>query len=232
MPPPPRLGAVLREAASDLYYHSLRLVPGNLLWGVVLLATLWFGIAAPALLLIGGVALVPVSIGLMRMVTSVVRDGHTVMSDFGAALRPEAWRHLLLGMGQLLLLVVAVVDMLIGVQLGGLLGTFLAVSAIYMLFAVWGLGVTCWPVLLDPLRDDEPIRQKLRLGVAVALTGPVRVTGVALLLAAFLTASAILAALLLTVAVAFVFLVAARYVLPAADRLEGRETVEIDDDER
>jgi len=223
---------VLREAASDLYYHSLRLVAGNLLWGVVLLATLWLGVTAPPLLLIGGVALVPISIGLMRMATSVVREGHTVMSDFGAAFRPRAWRHLALGIGQLMLLVVAAVDLLIGVQLGGMLGTFLAMSAIYMLFAVWGLGVTCWPVLLDPLRDDEPIRQKLRLGVAVALTGPVRLTGVALLLIAFLAVSTILAALLLTVAVAFVFLVAARYMLPAADRLEGRATVETDDDER
>jgi len=223
---------VLREAASDLYYHSLRLVAGNLLWGVVLLATLWLGVTAPPLLLIGGVALVPISIGLMRMATSVVREGHTVMSDFGAAFRPRAWRHLALGIGQLMLLVVAAVDLLIGVQLGGMLGTFLAMSAIYMLFAVWGLGVTCWPVLLDPLRDDEPIRQKLRLGVAVALTGPVRLTGVALLLIAFLAVSTILAALLLTVAVAFVFLAAARYVLPAADRLEGRATVETDDDER
>ena len=223
---------MLREAASDLYYHSLRLVAGNLLWGVVLLATLWLGVTAPPLLLIGGVALVPISIGLMRMATSVVREGHTVMSDFGAAFRPRAWRHLALGIGQLMLLVVAAVDLLIGVQLGGMLGTFLAMSAIYMLFAVWGLGVTCWPVLLDPLRDDEPIRQKLRLGVAVALTGPVRLTGVALLLIAFLAVSTILAALLLTVAVAFVFLAAARYVLPAADRLEGRATVETDDDER
>lgn len=223
---------MLREAASDLYYHSLRLVAGNLLWGVVLLATLWLGVTAPPLLPIGGVALVPISIGLMRMATSVVREGHTVMSDFGAAFRPRAWRHLALGIGQLMLLVVAAVDLLIGVQLGGMLGTFLAMSAIYMLFAVWGLGVTCWPVLLDPLRDDEPIRQKLRLGVAVALTGPVRLTGVALLLIAFLAVSTILAALLLTVAVAFVFLVAARYVLPAADRLEGRATVETDDDER
>ena len=223
---------MLREAASDLYYHSLRLVAGNLLWGVVLLATLWLGVTAPPLLLIGGVALVPISIGLMRMATSVVREGHTVMSDFGAAFRPRAWRHLALGIGQLMLLVVAAVDLLIGVQLGGMLGTFLAMSAIYMLFAVWGLGVTCWPVLLDPLRDDEPIRQKLRLGVAVALTGPVRLTGVALLLIAFLAVSTILAALLLTVAVAFVFLVAARYMLPAADRLEGRATVETDDDER
>lgn len=220
---------MLREAASDLYYHSLRLFVGNLLWGVVLLATLWFGMAVPALLLIGGMTLVPISIGLMRMATSVVREGHTVMSDFGAAFRPRAWRHVALGLGQLMLLIVAGVDMLIGVQLGGLLGTFLAVSAIYMLFAVWGLGVICWPILLDPLREEEPIRRNLGLGVAVALTGPVRLTGVALLLIAFLAVSTVLAALLLTVAVAFVFLFAAHYVLPAADRLERRATLELED---
>lgn len=220
---------MVREAASDLYYHSPRLFVANLLWGVVLLATLWLGMSAPPLLLIGGVTLVPISIGLMRMATSVVREGHTVMSDFAVAFRPRAWRHMALGLGHLMLLVVAAVDLLIGVQLGGMLGTFLAVSAIYMLFVVWGLGVSCWPVILDPLRGDEPMRQKLRLGVAVALTGPVRLTGVALLLATFLAVSTVLAALLLTVALAFVFLVAARYVLPAADRLEGRATLELED---
>jgi len=223
---------VLREAASDLYYHSLRLVAGNLLWGVVLLASLWFGMVAPPLVLLGGVALVPISIGLMRMVTSVVREGHTVMSDFGAAFRPRAWRHVALGFGQLMLLLVAAGDLLIGVQLGGMLGTFLAVSAIYMLFAVWVLGLTCWPVLLDPLRSDEPISHNLRLGVALALARSGRLSGLALLLGAVLAGSTVLAALLLTVAVAFAFLVAARYVLPAADRLEGRETVETDHDDR
>ena len=217
---------MLREAAADLYYHSVRLVAANLLWGVVLLATLLFATAAPPLLLVGGLALVPISIGLMRMVTSIVREGHTVMSDLLAAFRPAAWRHLALGVGHLLVLVVGVGDLLIGVQLGGLLGTFLAVSAIYMIFAAWGLGLCCWPVLLDPLRRGEPMGHNLRLGIAVALAMPVRVTGLAALLAAFLAASTLLAALLLTVAVALAFLVAARYVLPAADRLEGRGTVE------
>lgn len=60
---------------------------------------------------------------------------------------------------------------------------------------------------------------------------PVRLTGLAVLLGAFLAASTLFAALLLTVAMALAFLVAARYVLPAADRLEGRATVEPDPDE-
>lgn len=59
-------------------------------------------------------------------------DAALKLSDFSDAFRPAGWRHLALGLGHLLLLVVGVVDLLIGVQLGGLLGTFLAVSAIYM----------------------------------------------------------------------------------------------------
>jgi hypothetical protein len=46
----------------------------------------------------------------------------------------------------------------------------------------------------------------------------------ALVLAAFLAASAVLAAALITVSVAYSALVAAHFVLPAADRLEGRPT--------
>lgn len=229
VPPPPRLTRAIREAAIDLYYHSVRLVAANVLWGFIVLATLWFGLGAPLVLLLGIVAQVPIAIGIQNMATSVVREDHTVMSDLAVALR-ERRSLLLLGLAQLLLATVAIGDMVIGVSLGGVLGTFLAVSAVYMLFGVWVLGLTCWPIVLDPLRR-EPVSRALRLGLMLAIAHPLRISLLALLSALFVAASALLAALLLTVSIAFVCLLAARYVLPAADRLEGRATRFVDGDD-
>src|SRR6185369_11099999 len=41
------MGHPFRDALSDLYFNSWRLVPANVVWGVVLLATLGLGVAFP-----------------------------------------------------------------------------------------------------------------------------------------------------------------------------------------
>jgi hypothetical protein len=224
VPPPPRLARAVREAAIDLYYHSVRMVTGNVAWGILVLATLWFGLATPLLLVVGVLAQVPIAIGIQNMAVSVVRDDNTVMSDLLVAVRERRWL-LLLGAGQLVLGIVALTDAAIGISFGGPLGAFFAASAVYMLFILWALSLTCWPVLLDPVRRGEPLGRRLRLGVTLALAHPIRISLLALLALVFLAASALLAALLVSVSIAFICLVAARYVLPAADRLEGRATL-------
>jgi hypothetical protein len=84
--------------------------------------------------------------------------------------------------------------------------------------------VVAWPLVMDPLREGQPLRARLRLAVILVLAHPLRMGALALVLAAFLAASAVLAAALITVSVAYCALVAAHFVLPAADRLEGRPT--------
>lgn len=224
IPPSPRLGRVLRLAAEDLYYHGVRLVVANLIWGAGALATA-FLLARSPIGILALVAMIPLTAGLMGMATALVRDRSVVMSDFGAAIRARFWRQLALGAIQLAIIIVVGFDLLLGAQLGGMFGALLAILAFYTAIAVWLLSVTIWPIVTDPERRGEPVRSGVRLGALLVLAHPIRIGMLAILLAALALASTILAAAIITFAAAYLTLVAAHYVLPAADRLEGRQTV-------
>ncbi len=212
----------------DLYYNSVRLVAANLVWafGLLLIAFLVTRTLAALPL---AVLVVPLSTGLGGMATRLVRNRHIVLSDFTDAIRGQFLRHFCLGLAQLVLGFIAIVDLGIGLQSAGLIGLALTVSAIYALIGLWVVGVAAWPILLDPVRADEPVLARLRLGALLALAHPIRVGGLALLLAILLALSTVLIAALLSVAGALTSLIAAHYVLPAADRLEGRATLEVED---
>jgi hypothetical protein len=79
-----------------------------------------------------------------------------------------------------------------------------------------------WPILLDPARAAEPARDRLRLAALLVLAHPLRVAGLGLVLAVLVVVSTVAVIALVTVSVGFGALVASRYVLPAADRLEAR----------
>ena len=215
---------MLRVAAEDLYYHGVRLVVANVVWGIGALATA-FSLTRSAL---GGlllVAMIPLSVGLMGMATALVRDRTLVLSDFARSIRARFWRMLALGVGQLALIAIAVFDLAFGLQIGGVVGLVLAVVSFYTVLAVWLLALTVWPIVTDPERRGEPVRSGVRLGALLVLAHPVRIGVLALLLAIAAVAASIFAAAILTFAAAYIALVAAHFVLPAADRLEGRPTL-------
>jgi hypothetical protein len=89
--------------------------------------------------------------------------------------------------------------------------------------ALWGAAFAFWPLLVDPERAGEPLGNRLRLALTVIFVAPARYAGLLLVLAVAIIASTVLFAALLTVTVAFTALVMCHYVLPLADRLEGRE---------
>lgn len=228
VPPAPRLGSAIREAGLDLYYNSVRLVPANVLWALSLLGigfVLARGLALAPLVLL----MIPLTMWLMGMATTLVRRRRLHWSDGIDAVRGRFWRLVGIGLLQLLLSVVAAVDVLIGLQLSGIVGPIVVVGGAYTLAAIWLVAVTTWPLLLDPVRARDGTRGSLRLGLLLVLAHPVRLGVLALLLAGFLAASTVLAAALVTVSGALTMLVAAHYVLPAADRLEGRATLEVID---
>ena len=224
VPPAPTLRRVLRVAAEDLYYHGVRLVVANLVWGIAAVLTA-FAITRSPLGLLALVAMVPLTVGLMGMATAVVRERTVVMSDFTRALRGRVWRLLALGIAQLALVALAVFDLLLGIQLGGIFGLLLSIFAFYTGIAIWVLALVVWPIVADPERRDEPLRSSVRLGALLTLAHPIRMGLLALVLAALTLASTILVAAIITFAAAYVALVAAHYVLPSADRLEGRATL-------
>src|SRR6266542_209552 len=188
LPDPPRLGGAMREAAFDLYYNSWRMVPANIVWGVLFVAVILLGgLWLPFLVLLAVLA-VPFA-GIVRMAAGVARGAGTSFSDFTTGMRRFLWPALATG-------------------------------------AVATLLVAFWPILVDPLREELPVRRRLWLALLVNLARPVRMFFLTALLTALLVASTVLFAAVVTVSVAYVSLVAARYVLPAADRLEGRPTVQ------
>lgn len=215
---------MLRVAAEDLYYHGVRLVVANVVWGIGVVAVA-FSLTRSALGWLILVAMIPLSVGLMGMATALVRERSLVLSDFTRAIRARFWRLLALGVGQLALIAVSVFDLALGLQMGGPIGLVFALLSFYTALAIWLLAVTVWPIVTDPERRDEPVRSGVRLGGLLILAHPFRIGLLALVLAIVAAVASILAAAILTFAAAYLALVAAHFVLPAADRLEGRRTL-------
>lgn len=229
VPPRPSLLRAIREAAIDLYYNLVRLVAVNVLWGFAILLIGFLSTAGVAALVLV-VGLIPLTAGLMGMATELVRNRRLDFSDFAAGMRRRFWAHLGIGVAQLVITLVATTNLLVGAQTPGFIGPILLLTAFYTLVALWILAVSTWPLLLDPVRADDPLRRIVRLGAALVLAHPVRIGGLALLLGGFLALSTVFAAALVTVSGVFGFLVVAHYVLPTADRLEGRATQEVSED--
>ena len=221
---------MLRTAAEDLYYHGVRLVVGNLVWGICAVLTA-FAVTRSILGLIALAIMIPLTAGLMGMATAVVRERSVVMSDFARPLRRRSWRLLVLGAAQFGLSVVVAFDLFLGLQIGGAFGLVMAIVAFYSGLALWVLAWTIWPIVTDPGRLDEPVRSGVRLGALLVLAHPIRMGLMALVLAVITVASTILAAAIITFAAAYLALVAAHYVLPSADRIEGRETLIVEGSE-
>ncbi|MGH2418500.1 MAG: hypothetical protein ACRDFY_09225 [Candidatus Limnocylindria bacterium] len=215
---------MLRLAAEDLYYHGVRLVVANLIWGIGFLLTA-FTLTQSVLGIVPLIAMIPLTVGLMGMATALVRERSVVLSDFARAVRGRFWRLLALGLAQFGLTGLAGFDLLFGLQVGGLIGLVMAIFAFYSVLALWVLSLTIWPIVADPERRAEPIRSGVRLGALLVLAHPLRIGLMAIVLALIAVASTAFVAAIITVAAAYMALVAAHYVLPSADRLEGRATV-------
>jgi len=94
--------------------------------------------------------------------------------------------------------------------------------------ALWGLValvmvvIAIWPVLVDPRREDRPLRRRLQLAGLVLIGRPGRLFLLTVLILAILVASTVLLGAIVLVGVAYTSLLATRWVLPAADDLEAR----------
>jgi len=228
---PPQAGVIasIRNAARGLYLNSFRLVPANLAWGVTLILVLYLVRFSPLAALLW-LLMIPLSAGLGRMTARLVRDDRATFADWRQGFTREPGRILGIGFVQLALMAVGVLDITVGSQLPPPLGPFLAVASFYLLLATWVVAFVVWPVVLDPLRADEPILSRVRLGIRTFFARPVAIGLLALLGLVLLFLGVLLPAALVTFVVALVWLVSATIVLPTADRLEGRATLEVDED--
>jgi hypothetical protein len=117
---------------------------------------------------------------------------------------------------------VLVLDLVWGLTSATPLGWAFATVAGWGLLALWLVGWTLAPLLVDPMRADRPVRDRLTLAALVVLAHPFRSLAMGVLLAAFLAISTVAILPLLTVSMALAALTATRLVLPLADRLERR----------
>ena len=218
-PARPGLGRAVREAAVDFFFNGWAFLSANVAIGAVLMSAMYAALfVSPWLIGLATLAVLPAA-GTMRMATRLRRDGHTGLGDFAEVFRGH-WRVLLLGVAQVVIGVVLVVDVAIAFAWGSWIGTFLLVGAAYGIALLWAVAVVAWPILLDPVRDAIPIRRRLRLAVLVVVHNPRRIAALAVVSGVMLLAATVLIAPILTVALSLAWLTIGGCVLPLADELE------------
>ena len=214
------LPRALRRAAVDFYYQSIRLVPANVVWGIVLVALGWAAISVGVWVAIVGAPLLgPPLAGIYRLAGLVTRGQHVVLSDAFAAARelfvPALVTAAAVGWGLGLL----ALNVAVGIDTSSPLGWGFATLAGWGAVALLIYAVAVWPLLADPARATEPARQRARLAGYVVLAAPFRMFGLTVVIAVLAVVSTIAFAALVTISVAFIALVACHMVLPDADRL-------------
>jgi uncharacterized membrane protein YesL len=218
---PPSIGGALRAAAQDGYYHSWRLVPANVVWSVVALSIAGLALIAPPAILLFPLLALPTA-GIFRVTTRIVRGEAVSFWDAIDAWRTNALATIGIGAGFVAATIVLGFNVVSGLASASLLGWGLATLAAWGLLATWLLAWTAWPILVDPRRADRPIMARLRLAALLVLAHPIRIALLGIVLGLFLAVSTLAVVALATVSVAFSALVASRFILPAADRLEAR----------
>jgi len=221
-PTAPRLGGALRGAAIDFYFNSWRLVPANLVWaaGLVAILALAASVSLLALLLVPLLALP--TVGIYRLAALIVRGEPAALSDAFAAWRRFGAPALALAVALLAAGVMFGFNVANGLLRGDLAGWSLATLAFWGLVVAAMAACAAWPVLVDPRREMLSTHARVRLALLLIVAYPVRFAALALVLGLIVAISTVGFAALLTISVSYVALVAVRYVLPAADRLEAR----------
>ncbi len=214
--------AAVRLALSDLYYHSIRLVPANLAWGIASLAVGWVAVTvSPVLALLLAPLLAFPLLAVVRLAGLIVRGHDVVLSDASNVVRRRPGRTLLAGIATEGAVIVLTANVAIGLMTGAPLGLGLAVLAGWGLLAVALTVLPFWVILADPERPDIGVVEAARLAAGLLLVRPGRLIALSIVLAAVLAVATVLMAAVLTVGVAYAALVTARTVLPAADDIAG-----------
>jgi hypothetical protein len=222
LPPSPRLGAAMRAAAVDFYYHSLRLVLANVVWGVAffVVVAVWAGLG-PVALLLAPLLAIP-WVGVVRLAALIARGDEVVLSDAFGAYRRWLVPALAAGFAFVLAAFVLLTNLAVGLHFGGVAGWSFATLSAWGLVIDWLVALSFWPLLVDPRRDDLGGLAKLRLAAILVVAFPLRLTALGIVAAIVAVASTVAIAAIVTISVAYVALLSCRYVLPAADRLERR----------
>lgn len=216
---PPRrvsLAGALRFAFGAYLDSIVVLFPVNVVWAVVVAAFALLRVGLPVAIVLAPLLAVPTS-ALMRLAVAAARDGVPSWSMARDELGRLVGRKVGLAAVQLLVTVIALVNVLVGSGVGGLPGILSAIVAGYALVVVTVYAHALWPIVCDPQRE-APLGQQLRLAVAVVMLRPLTLGVLSLI-----TVLAVLVSLQLLVPAIFlpslVLLATAAYVVPFVDGL-------------
>ena len=217
------LPGALRRAAVDFYYQSIRLVPANVVWGIVLVALGWAAIVLGIWVAIVGAPLLgPPLAGIYRLAGLVTRGRHVVLTDAFAAARELFVPAVVLAAAFVWGLGLLVLNVAVGINASNPLGWVFATLSGWGGVALLIYAVVVWPLIADPARAAEPARERARLAGYVVLAAPFRMFALAVVVVVLTVVSTIAFAALVTISVAFIALASSHLVLPDADRLVER----------
>ena len=212
---------VVRAALSDLYFHSVPLVALNVLWGLGALAIVFSAITWSLVVVALSPLLAIPAMATFRMAARIVRqDGDRSVGGALGTATSTVVGTILLGSALGVAIVVLASNTIIGLTGTEPFEWVLGTLAAWGLVTVWAGGLAALPLLVDPLRADRSIGDRLRLAAAVLLANPRRFATLGLSTAVFVVVSAVLTVVLLSTSLAIIALIACRVVYPLADRLE------------
>ena len=158
---------------------------------------------------------------LMRLAVVAARGASPSWRIVREELGRLALRKVGLAAVQLMVLLVSLVNVSLAPRIGGIPGILSTIVAGYALVASSVYATALWPIVCDPRREG-PLREQLRLALAVMLLRPVQIavltviTVLAVLVSVQLVAPAVFLPLLVMLAIA-------GYVVDVADRLRPIE---------
>lgn len=215
------LWAALRAATVDFYYHSIRLVVANLIWGAAFFVVWSLTVAgAPHLAMVIAPLLAVPWVGVVRLAALITRGDDVVLSDAFGAYRTYLVPALAVGVVTTAVFGVLGSNVASGLLSGGPIGWVLATLAGWGIAIGVAVSLVFWPLLVDPRRAGRSVAATARLAALVVLANPLRmgVLGIVVVLVGIV--GTVAAAAIATFALAWIALVACRVVLPLADVVE------------
>jgi hypothetical protein len=218
------IGDAMRAAGVDLVGNLWPMVPLNLLWGLacifVAFVTVFVGAVGFALIPLLGIPLG----GLFRAAARVQRGDAATFPDAFASWRAHALPSVLLWLLPLAAGVAFGANLAVALNAGDLAAAIFTALGFWSLLAATSYALIVWPLVVDPVRAGQPLAARLRLAAVVFVRRALRLLIVTAILAVLIVVGPALLIVLLVFGGAYVALAASRYVLPAADRIEGRAT--------
>lgn len=217
MPQAPSLTVAIRFSLSGLVESLHAFLAWNLaLVAAAVVVVALLPLSLLALLLVPFLA--PLACGLVRLASAARRGDHVALRTALPGLRERFWTKVGLAAVQVLLLLLAILNLLAAPAIGGLLAALSMATSVYLAATILAYATVGWTLLCDPRRASLPLGQLARLAIVVVLRRPLAILFILLVagLSVVVVYNLLVPSLFLP---SMVLLLAAGYVLPAADQI-------------